>query len=178
MNTRRYGGYIVHFGMVLIFVGIAGLAFDTDMKADLATGESIQIKSYDVKLVALNDGRTPNYEWFSAELELRKNGKLVGTYDPQKHFYFASQQPTSEVRRHATFVEDVYLIFASLTDDNKATVQVYVKPLVRWVWMGGIVMFLGTVVTLVPDKRELKLARKAESEKKVTTQIKKKYEVA
>ena len=178
VNTRRYGGYIVHFGMVLIFVGIAGLAFDTDMKADLATGESIQIKSYDVKLVALNDGRTPNYEWFSAELELRKNGKLVGTYDPQKHFYFASQQPTSEVRRHATFVEDVYLIFASLTDDNKATVQVYVKPLVRWVWMGGIVMFLGTVVTLVPDKRELKLARKAESEKKVTTQIKKKYEVA
>ena len=71
---------------------------------------------------------------------------MLGVYEPQKHLYKASQQPTSEVRRHATWVEDVYLVFASVTDDgeNKATIQVFVKPLVRWVWIGGIVMFLGT----------------------------------
>ena len=178
VNTRRYGGYIVHFGMVLIFIGVAGMAFDIDAKADLKPGESVSIGTYDVKLIGLNEGETPNYTWLSTELELSKNGRVVGRYEPQKHLYIASQQPTSEVRRHATFVEDVYLVFASVTDDDRATIQVFVKPLVRWVWIGGIVMFLGTVVTLVPGRRELKLIRKTEAEKKRATHVKKAYEVA
>ncbi len=182
VNTRRYGGYIVHFGIVLIFIGVAGTAFDTDMKADLSPGESIQIRSYDVKLLRLNEGRTPNYEWVSAELEVSKNGKVLGTYAPQKHYYFASGQPTSEVSRHATMTEDLYLVFASVTDDDKTTVQVFLKPLVRWVWLGGIVMFLGTCITLVPGKRELKAVQKrreSQSRQKAgSKKEKKKYEVA
>ncbi len=186
VNTQRYGGYIVHLGMVLIFVGIAGTAFDTDVKADVSPGESVHVRGYDVKLLRINSGETPNYEWLSSELEVSKNGKVLGVYEPQKHLYKASQQPTSEVRRHATWVEDVYLVFASVTNtndgtndgENKATIQVFVKPLVRWVWIGGIVMFLGTFVTLVPDRRELRLVRKAEAEKRITTKGKKKYEVA
>ena len=178
VNTRRYGGYIVHFGMVLIFVGVAGMAFDTDIKADLSPGESIQLGNYDIKLLGLKEGSTPNYTWLSAELELSKNGKSIGIFDPQKHVYIASQQPTSEVRRHATFIEDVYLIFASVSENDRATIQVYVKPLVRWVWIGGIVMFLGTGVTLVPGRRELKLVRQAQLEKQLTTTEKTKIEVA
>ena len=186
VNTQRYGGYIVHLGMVLIFIGIAGMAFDTDVKADVSPGESVHVGGYDIKLLRMNSGETPNYTWLSSELEVSKNGKVLGVYEPQKHLYKASQQPTSEVRRHATWVEDVYLVFASVTDDddgdgdgeNKATIQVFVKPLVRWVWIGGIVMFLGTFVTLVPDRRELRLVRKAEAEKLIVTKSKKKYEVA
>ena len=178
VNTQRYGGYIVHLGMVLIFVGIAGMAFDTDVKADVSPGESVHVGGYDIKLLRMNSGDTPNYEWLSSELEVSKNGKVLGVYEPQKHLYKASQQPTSEVRRHATWVEDVYLVFASVTDENKATIQVFVKPLVRWVWIGGIVMFLGTFVTLVPDRRELRLVRKAEVEKRTAAKGKKKYEVA
>ena len=186
VNTQRYGGYIVHLGMVLIFVGIAGMAFDTDVKADVSPGESVHVGGYDIKLLRMNSGETPNYTWLSSELEVSKNGKVLGVYEPQKHLYKASQQPTSEVRRHATWVEDVYLVFASVTNtkddtsdgENKATIQVFVKPLVRWVWIGGIVMFLGTFVTLVPDRRELRLVRKAEAEKRIVTKGKKKYEVA
>jgi cytochrome c-type biogenesis protein CcmF len=183
VNTQRYGGYIVHFGIVLIFIGVAGMAFDTDVKADVSPGESVHIGGYDVKLLGLKSGETPNYEWLSSELEVSKNGNVVGVYEPQKHLYKASQQPTSEVRRHATWVEDVYLVFGSTTADNKATIQVFVKPLVRWVWIGGIVMFLGTVVTLVPDRRELKLVHKsqADAEKRISTKGtkgKEKYEVA
>ncbi|MGH9336721.1 MAG: heme lyase CcmF/NrfE family subunit, partial [Vicinamibacteria bacterium] len=180
VNTRRYGGYIVHFGIVLIFMGVAGSAFDVEKKADLSPGESVQIRSYEVKLASLEDGRTPNYEWLAANLEVRKNGKLLGTFSPQKHLYFASQQPTTEVRRHSTFQEDLYLVFSSVTDSDKATIQVFVKPLVSWVWLGGIVVFLGTVVTLVPAKRELKIARKVEVTKESVRadQGKKKYEVA
>ena len=182
VNTQRYGGYIVHLGMVLIFIGIAGMAFDTDVKADVSPGESVHVGGYDIKLLRMNSGETPNYTWLSSELEVSKNGKVLGVYEPQKHLYKASGQPTSEVRRHATWVEDVYLVFASVTDDddgeNKATIQVFVKPLVRWVWIGGIVMFLGTFVTLIPDRRELRLVRKAEAEKLIVTKSKKKYEVA
>ena len=126
----------------------------------------------------MKSGDTPNYEWLAAELEVSKDGGVLGVYDPQKHLYKASGQPTSEVRRHATWVEDVYLVFASVTDDDKATIQVFVKPLVRWVWIGGIVMFLGTCVTLVPDRRELRLVQKAEREKRVAAKGKKAYDVA
>jgi cytochrome c-type biogenesis protein CcmF len=182
VNTRRYGGYIVHLGMVFIFIGVAGSAFDVDKKADLKKGESLSVRGYQVKLLGIDEGRTPNYEWLAANLEVSKNGKLVGTFAPQKHLYLASQQPTSEVRRHSTFHEDLYLVFASVTEDDKATVQAFVKPLVRWVWIGGIVIFLGTIVIMVPAKRELKLARKAvssrESEAQAERQRKKKYEVA
>ncbi len=180
VNTQRYGGYIVHFGIVLIFIGVAGMAFDSDVKADVSPGESVHVSGYDVKLLGMKNGETPNYEWLSSELEVSKNGKVVGVYEPQKHLYKASQQPTSEVRRHATWVEDVYLVFGSTTAENKATIQVFVKPLVRWVWIGGIVMFLGTVVTLVPDRRELKLVQrsKAEAQQRLATKGKEKYEVA
>jgi cytochrome c-type biogenesis protein CcmF len=179
VNTRRYGGYVVHFGIVLIFIGVAGSAFDTEKKADLLEGQSIDIRGYQVKFLGLDEGRTPNYEWLSAKLEVSKNGKLIGTYAPQKHLYLASQQPTSEVRRRATFQEDLYLVFAGVTEDNKTTVQVFVKPLVRWVWLGAIVVFLGTVVTLVPARRELKLARKVDAVKEnLLQESKKKYEVA
>jgi cytochrome c-type biogenesis protein CcmF len=179
VNTRRYGGYVVHFGIVLIFIGVAGSAFDTEKKADLVPGQSIRIRGYQVKFLELDEGRTPNYDWLAAKLEVTKNGKPIGTFAPEKHVYLASQQPTSEVRRHATFQEDLYLVFAGVTDDDKTTVQVFVKPLVRWVWVGAIVVFLGTVVTLVPAKRELKLARRVEAVKEtLLAESKKKYEVA
>jgi cytochrome c-type biogenesis protein CcmF len=179
VNTRRYGGYVVHFGIVLIFIGVAGSAFDTEKKADLVAGQSIDIRGYQVKFLGLDEGRTKNYEWMSAKLEVTKNGKLIGAFAPQKHLYLASQQPTSEVRRHATFQEDLYMVFAGVTDNDKTTVQIFVKPLVRWVWLGAIVVFLGTVVTLVPAKRELKLARKVEAVKEnLLVESKKKYEVA
>lgn len=178
VNTQRYGGYVVHLGMVFIFVGVAGMAFDTDIKADMVEGDSVHLNGYDIKLLGMKSGDTPNYEWYSTELEVSKNGTVLGIYDPQKHLYKASQQPTSEVRRHATWIEDVYLVFAGIPDNGKATVQVFVKPLVRWVWIGGIVMFLGTCVTLVPDRRELRLVKRAEAEKRVAAESKTKYEVA
>jgi cytochrome c-type biogenesis protein CcmF len=179
VNTRRYGGYVVHFGIVLIFIGFAGSAFDTEKKADLTEGQSIDIRGYEVKFLGLEEGRTANYDWLAAKLEVKKNGKLIGTFAPEKHLYLASQQPTSEVRRHATFREDLYMVFAGVTDSDKTTVQVFVKPLVRWVWIGSFVVFLGTVVTLVPAKRELKLARKVEAVKEnLLEESKKKYEVA
>jgi len=178
VNTRRYGGYVVHLGMVLIFIGVAGSAFNVDRQADLVPGESFTIGDYGVKLLRIDDGRTPNYEWASTVLEVSKDGTVLGEFAPQKHFYFASEQPTSEVRRYSTFREDLYLVFSGMTDENKATVQVYLNPLVRWIWIGGIIMFLGTIVTMVPNKRELKLVRQREADRSVREESARQHEVA
>lgn len=178
VNTRRYGGYVVHFGIVLIFIGVAGSAFNKDTTADLRPGESMSVGRYEVELTDVDQGTTPNYDWMATVLDVRRDGKLLGTYKPQKHLYKASQQPTSEVRRYSTFREDLYLVFAGVTDDNRATIQAYLNPLVRWVWIGGIVMFLGTIVIMIPNKRELKLMQKPEPRAPAAGEGRRGYEVA
>ena len=178
VNTRRYGGYIVHFGMVLLFLGVGGSAFDIDKKVDLNPGESFPIRSYDVTLKGIDDGSTPNYHYLTAQLELKQGDRVIGTFEPQRHLYIASQQPTSEVRRFATFKEDVYMVFAGMTEAGKATIQVYVNPLVRWVWIGAIVIFLGTCITMVPNKRELKVVRQERSKAAKAAKEATRYEVA
>jgi cytochrome c-type biogenesis protein CcmF len=120
----------------------------------------MNVGNYEVTLTKIDEGSNPNYRWWSSILEVSRDGNSIGTYAPERHFYFASEQPTSEVRRYSTFKEDLYMVFAGMTEDGKATVQVFLNPLVRWVWIGGIVMFFGTILTMLPDKREMKLVRK------------------
>jgi len=151
-NTRRYGGYIVHFGIVLLFVGFAGNAFNKDVIADLNRGESTAIGPWKVTLQDLPSGETPVYNWLGAQVLLSKHDEPVGIFQPRRQLDKATGQATSEVRRHATFQEDIYLVFSGVTEDGRATVHVYRNPLVRWVWLGAFVMFLGTVLTLLPNR--------------------------
>ena len=151
-NTRRYGGYVVHFGIVLLFIGFAGNAFNRDVIADLHPGESSGIGPYSVTLQDLPSGSTPVYDWLGARLLLSKHDEPIGIYQPRRQLDRATGQATSEVRRHATFQEDIYLVFSGMTEDGRATIHVYRNPLVRWVWIGGLVMFLGTLLTLLPGR--------------------------
>ncbi len=151
-NTRRYGGYVVHLGIVLLFVGFAGNAFNRDVIADLNPGESVRIGPWSVTLQELPGGETPVYDWLGARLLLSKHDEPIGIYQPRRQLDRATGQATSEVRRHATFREDIYLVFSGLTDSGQATIHVYRNPLVRWVWIGGLVMFLGTLLTLLPGR--------------------------
>jgi cytochrome c-type biogenesis protein CcmF len=159
VNTRRYGGYVVHMGMVLIFVGIGGSAFDRDVRADFEAGDTIGVGSYEVEFHRYEDGGNPNYDWMAAVVELRRDGEVLGTFDPQKHIYKASGQPTSEVRRYSTFREDVYFVFGGITDNGKAILHIFVNPLVRWIWIGALVIFVGSLIAMLPDRRELKRVR-------------------
>ena len=155
-NTRRYGGYIVHFG-----IGFAGNAFNKDVIADLNRGESTAIGPWKVTLQDLPSGETPVYDWLGAQVLLSKNDEPVGIFQPRRQLDKATGQATSEVRRHATFQEDIYLVFSGVTEDGRATVHVYRNPLVRWVWLGAFVMFLGTVLTLLPNRSPVRRAATA-----------------
>ncbi len=158
-NSRRYGGYVVHLGIVVLFIGFAGNAFNRDVIADLNPGENTRIGPWSITLQDIPAGETPVYEWLGAQLLLSKHEEPVGIYQPRRQFDRATGQATSEVRRHATFREDIYLVFSGMTEDGRATIHVYRNPLVRWVWIGGFIMFLGTLLTLLPDRRRRTASR-------------------
>jgi len=159
-NTRRYGGYLVHMGIVLIFIGVTGRAFDLKDVKELNKGDSMRIGAYTLKMVDLQQGENDNYQWHRAIIQPIKNGVVLATLEPEKRFYKASKQGTSEVGIRPRLNEDLYLNFGGMSDDNqRAVIQAYVLPLVMWVWIGGLVLIGGTLVCLVPSKIKMQYAR-------------------
>jgi cytochrome c-type biogenesis protein CcmF len=165
-NTRRYGGYLVHMGIVLAFIGFTGHAFNKNEVKELDVGDSMKIASfipgavYELRMVNLAQGDETNYSWHRATIAVTRNGEMLGTLSPEKRFYTASKQGTSEVGIRVRPYEDLYLNFGGMSDDNKRVViQAYVFPLVSWIWIGTLTVIFGTLVCLVPSKIKLQYAR-------------------
>src|SRR5579884_2005841 len=159
-NTRRYGGYLVHMGIVLMFIGFTGHAFNQAEVKELNAGDSMRIGKYELKMVRMTQGQTENYQWHRAAMDVYKDGSFLGTLEPEKRFYMASRQGTSEIGIRQRPNEDLYLNFGGMSDDNqRAVIQAYVFPLVSWIWIGGLVLIGGTLICLVPSKVKMQYAR-------------------
>jgi cytochrome c-type biogenesis protein CcmF len=159
-NTRRYGGYLVHIGIVFMFIGFTGSAFNLHETRNLGLGQSVQFGRYLLKLISVNSGQTPNYEVSHAVLDVSKNGRVITQLEPEIRFYPASQQQSTEVGIRRRLNEDLYVVFSGvLPDQKKAIFQFYLNPLVSWVWIGYWVLLVGTVVCLIPSKVRLQYAR-------------------
>jgi len=164
-NTRRYGGYVVHIGIVLLFIGFAGQAFKTDAKGLMQEGDILQVGNYMLRCDGLTTGDTPNYEYTRALITVTKNGEAFTSMHPEKRLYKASQQPTSHVAIHSTLREDLYVVLAGIDPDTgKGIIQVFVNPLVAWVWLGGLVTLLGTLLSMVPSRVEREMAEIRQSQ--------------
>jgi cytochrome c-type biogenesis protein CcmF len=159
-NTRRYGGYLVHMGIVLIFIGFTGAAFNKADVKELGIGDTLNLSHYQLKVVDIKDGENDNLQWNRAYVQVSRDGEVLGTLEPEKRFYKASRQGTSEVGVRPRLNEDLYLNFGGMSDDGaRAVIQAYVFPLVSWIWIGGLVLIGGTLVCLVPSKIKLQYAR-------------------
>ncbi len=159
-NTRRYGGYLVHMGIVLMFIGFTGHAFNQNEVKELATGNTMQVGKYDLRMVDLLQGQNANYQWHRAIIQVSAGDSVLGTLEPEKRFYTASRQGTSEVAVRKRINEDLYLNFGGMSDDNqRAVIQAYVFPLVSWIWVGTLVLIGGTLICLVPSKVKMQYAR-------------------
>ncbi len=159
-NTRRYGGYLVHMGIVFMFIGYTGAAFDQDITKEVAPGASFDLGHYNVQVTNVQSGENDTYAWQRLAVDVSRHGSLVGTMYPERRLYKASQQPTSEVSIRRRLNEDFYINFAGLSADNKrAVIQAYVFPLVSWIWIGFWVLAFGTIVCLIPNKVRLSYAR-------------------
>ncbi len=163
-NKRRYGGYIVHFGMVLIFFGFAGSgSFQFEKQMYMKAGESVQLKDYLLIFRGLESDETDGYTSVYTNLDIYRNGELVSQLKPEKRFYPKQEQPNTEVVIYSTFKEDFYVILAGW-DDEGATIKVYINPLIIWIWLGGIVIVFGTLIAIAPDNTFGRLRRRRDVE--------------
>jgi len=151
-NTRRYGGYIVHFGVVVIFIGLAGSAFNRSTEQEMDFRQSMRVGPYTLVCQGYTQDTNPNYDSEYAVLDVYRNGKKVTQLAPEKRFYVASQQVSTMVANHSTLAWDLYVIYAGQNPDtNRPIIKVFLNPLVAWIWIGVVIVIIGTLVALVPN---------------------------
>jgi cytochrome c-type biogenesis protein CcmF len=157
-NTRRYGGYIVHFGVVVIMIGFAGAAFYQNTEKELGRGDSMDIGPYKLMVASYTQDDNPNYSSEWAIVNVYKNGKQIDTMYPERRFYKASQQPSTMVANRSTLLEDLYVVFSGTNQDTgRPIIKVHLNPLVWWIWAGVYVIIFGTAVALVPNMQAVKM---------------------
>ena len=152
-NKRRYGGYVVHFGIVLLFVGLTGKAFDAEKEVHLKPGESTQLRNYTLKYTDFQTLEDANKVVWQATMDVYVDGDYVKTIYPNRHYYPVQEQPTTEVVLRSTLKEDLYVVLAQPNRDESAVFKIYINPLVNFVWISGLVVTLGTVIILLPEKQ-------------------------
>ena len=159
-NRSRYGGYIVHVGIVFMFVGFTGHAFDKEKEFSLTKGQSDHVAGYEFTLLKLSETERPNhYAWISDIRVTDNKGEYVTNLYPEKRIYFHKnpdvnrRQPHSELDIYSTLNKDIYSIFSAVDNENGvAFIKIMVNPLVRWVWIGGYILVIGTMIALWPRK--------------------------
>ena len=154
-NKRRYGGYIVHFGVVLICLGFAGNVGKKDLQILLKPGEEAKLGKYTIRndgVKVTDDGQK---QAVTAVLPVFVNGKQIDTMYPAKWFFHKRpQEPTTEVAIRRTLAEDLYVVMAAppKLENQSASLEIFVNPLVNWIWIGFGVIAIGTGIALLPER--------------------------
>jgi cytochrome c-type biogenesis protein CcmF len=153
-NQRRYGGYIVHLGIVFIFMGVAmSSIYRVEEMHTVSVGESFTIGPYTLRYDNAEDRSDDHMMRMIATLTVFENGEEIATIAPEKRFYRKPEQPATEVDFRTTWRDDLYVILGSIEPGKMATFQAYINPLVVWFWIGGFVIIAGTCVCIMPTRK-------------------------
>jgi cytochrome c-type biogenesis protein CcmF len=154
---RRHGGYIVHLGIVAMYFGFTGAAYDKDKEAALRPGEALQVSGFSVRYDQSRMEVDPNKRMVFTDMTILHRGRGAVPISPAKFIYSKPQgTATTEVAIHSTLTEDVYAIMNSVNPETKVgTFRVIVRPFVSWIWIGGMLILLGTSVSMSPSVREV-----------------------
>src|SRR5262249_46916696 len=164
-NTRRYGGYVVHFGMVLVFIGLFGAAFNRDKQMEMAPGSRIEIGADTLVFQTFTTRPAQNYTAERATIEVLRGSRQVMMLYPERRFYPANEQAGTMVSIFSTLREDLYVVYAGRSpESDQPVIHAYLNPLVKWIWLGGVIVVLGTGLALLPD-RQMGLAARARAQK-------------
>jgi cytochrome c-type biogenesis protein CcmF len=154
-NTRRYGGYIIHFGIVVMFIGIAGGAFNQSREMTMSDGDTISVGPYSLVCRSVTQDSKPEYDTDYALLDVYKNGRPITQLSPEKRVYFAGtdhEQASTIVALHSTAQADLYTVFEGLDPDSgKPDIKVFLNPLIAWIWIGVSIVVIGTFIALAPN---------------------------
>jgi cytochrome c-type biogenesis protein CcmF len=151
-NRRRYGGYVVHIGIILIAIGVVGSQFyQIQTNAWLKPGESIQAGAYELTLGGVHEGAFPGYRKVWADLAVKQGGQPIGSLEPARQFHVNFEtEPNSKVALRSTPLDDLYVVLSGWQPDGSANLFIFVNPLVWWVWIGGVVLMIGGLIALWP----------------------------
>jgi len=157
-NQRRYGGLIVHLGVVLIFLGIAGsMSYSIEREVTLQIGEGLSIGRYHIQFEGLKRSQQPTHSRVEAAFRVFNEGHEIGVLSPALKFFPTQKSPVGRAVYRSTLIEDLYIILSGFSEveQNQATLKVLVRPLLAWIWIGGFVIALGTIVAVLPSRRKL-----------------------
>lgn len=163
-HTRRYGGYLVHFGVLVVTVSItASMAHKVEREFSLSKGESLSIGRFKVELSDIYGQRTPNHEALVAKVNVytSKDNRFYADLTPELRYYPSREETTTEVAIKSSPRDDIYIVLAGVDEnDSRASFKLYINPLQMWLWVGAIIMSLGTIVVLIPNSaRSTSLAK-------------------
>ncbi|MFQ6611312.1 MAG: heme lyase CcmF/NrfE family subunit, partial [Fidelibacterota bacterium] len=156
-NRSRYGGYVVHVGIVMMFAGFTGKAFDKEADLSMMPGEVQTLRNYEIvynnywlETPETNPGTRSNHVAKLISLDINRDGKHFDDMKPEKRFYTdQNNQPHSDVAVKTTLNEDFYVVLGDVDlETGRATLKVRINPMVTWVWLGTLVLLLGTLISI------------------------------
>jgi cytochrome c-type biogenesis protein CcmF len=158
-NTRRYGGYIVHVGVAVLLIGVAGSAFNQDKEQEMGNGDRMQIGTYDIVCRSYTQDDNANASSESAILDIFQRGKQIDTLYPTRLVFKASNQPNTRPDIHSTLKEDLYTVYEGTNEQTgRPILKIHINPLVNWIWIGVHIMILGTVLAMIPNTAPVRVA--------------------
>lgn len=150
-NHRRYGGYLVHLAIVILAAGVIGSSvYKTDAQISMRPGEAVQVQGYTLKYAEYTVQPTEAKQRFAVALEVSKGNRSLGRLTAEKNFHWNVEQWVTEVAIRPGLVEDLYVILSGLDTNGLATLSVQTHPMVTWLWIGGGLLFLGTLWAMGP----------------------------
>ena len=152
-SRRRYGGYIVHVGIAVMFLGFVGRAWSVDKEVSLSKGDSVTFEEYEVTYVGPRMEVDNEKRMIFADVDVKRNGKPVGRLTPAKYIYKSMGDTTStEVAKHITVRDDLYMIIGMVNPKTKtASFQMHVNTLISFIWAGAVILMIGTVIAMWPE---------------------------
>lgn len=174
-GRRRYGGYIVHFGIALMFLGFTGKSWTVDRETSMSPGQTYNIERLQVQYVGPRMEVDNAKRMVFADVRVLENGKEIGKLQPAKFIYKKMpESPTTEVAMLHSLRDDLYLVVGSINPETKlASLQIHLNPLVGWIWFGAIILIFGSFVCMWPelDPQESRVWRVARGTAAVTASI-------
>jgi len=152
-SRRRYGGYIVHVGIVLMFLGFAGQGFKKSEQVLLKPGQQTTVGNYTIRMDALRVTQDDQKQMVTGHFTAFDGTKEIGKMYPARWFFNKHAEPTTEVAIRRMWGEDLYLVLPSYqVSDQSASVDIVVNPLINWIWVGFAVIAFGTGIVLLPER--------------------------
>jgi cytochrome c-type biogenesis protein CcmF len=149
-NQRRYGGYVVHVGVVLMVIGFSGALFNHEQLENVRVGESVAWGDYRLEYRTADPIPEQHYGGATARLALYRDDDPLAMMEPERRVYWLEDQPNSIPSIYSTWREDIYVILNAIEADGSATLKIYQNPGVNWIWFGGVLFVIGCLVVMWP----------------------------